>query len=334
VSFLFNSAALLLAVYLLTATTLSAAVTLALPRLPRSLAALPPRRRAASLFGLGLLPAAGGLLATLGLALPAWLRHEPRGTGEEAGPVLLTLALGGAVLLALRLGAALLDQWRTSRLLHHFTTAGQALRGLPFEATRLPHELPVAALAGTFRPRLLFSESVLQALSPDELLAVVEHERAHVAVHENLRRLLLRASPDPLALCAAGRRLRADYEEAAETAADQEACGRVAPLLLAGALLKVAGLVPAGRRLDLAVAALHREGCIAARVRFLLAAHDSPALLASPAGPASPGFPLLNGAAPFPLAVVLLAFALALVATAIALLPAVHRILEALVHLS
>jgi Zn-dependent protease with chaperone function len=322
VSFVLLALALIFAVHLLVATALAGVVAATLPRLQARLRRLEPRDRAACIFGLGLLPAAGGLFAALGLALPSWLRHEPRGTGEEAGPVLLALALAGAVLVVGRLGSALRDQWQTSRLVRRWTAEGRALSGLPFEATRMRHELPVAALAGTLRPRLIFSDTLLRALSPAELGAVVEHERAHAAVHENLRRLLLRASPDPLALLAAGQRLRADFEAAAEAAADRAACTRVSPLLLAGALLKVAELVPEGRRLDLAMAALHREGGIAARVRALLAAHDA---RGEPV-PNTSGFRAGRAA--------LFLGAAAVVAQAAAPHPLVHRVLEALVHLS
>ena len=322
-SFVLLGIAVVFAVHLLVATTLSITIAAALPRIEPALARLEPRRRASHLFGLSLLPAAGGLGAALGLALPAWLRLEPRGTGEEPGTTLLLLALAGAVLVSVRFGSALRDHWRTSRLVRRWTSEGQALAGFSFEATRFRHELPVAALAGTLTPRLLFSDTALRALTPAELEAVVEHERAHAAVHENLRRLLLRGSPDPLALLPRGRRLRAAFEEAAEAAADQAACTRVSPLLLASALLKVAGLVPPGHRLELAMASLHREGGIAARVRVLLAAHDDgrgPTLvsstLASNALRAAPS--LMLGI---------------LVALAASALPPVHALLEALVHL-
>ncbi len=274
-SFALLGVPVVLAVHLLVATALSAAIVAALPRIERTLARLKPRRRASLLFGLGVMPGAGGLGAALGLALPAWLRHEPRGTGEEPGTTLLLLALAGAVLVSVRFWSALRDHWRTSRLVRRWISEGQALAGFPFEATRFQHELPVAALAGTLTPRLLFSDTTLRALTRAELEAVIEHERAHAAVHENLRRLLLRGSPDPLALLPAGRRLRAAFEEAAEAAADQSACARVPPLVLASALLKVAGLVPPGRRLDLTAAALHREGAVETRARALIAAHEA-----------------------------------------------------------
>lgn len=312
--------AVCLAVYLVLATALSLAVAVALPRLESHLSRLGPSRRAALLLVLGLLPAGGGLAAVLGLALPAWLIHEPRGAGEGAGPVLLALAAGGSLLVAGRLLGAAVDAWRTARLVRRWRARGRELDGFPFPATRVAVPEPVAALCGVVRPRLLFSGALLDALDAVELEAVVEHERAHAAARENLKRLLLRASPDPLALFPPGRRLRAAFEDAAEVAADRTACALVPPLRLARALLKVAALVPPGHRLEAALAALHSEGGIAERARALLQAHGR-GPDAEPGPHRSPGPWLVAG---------LLA---SLLAVGASFLPRVHAVLESLVQL-
>lgn len=311
----------LAAVYLLVASALSLAVAAVLPALDAALLRLDPARRARRVLALALLPAAGGLATALGLALPAWLLCEPRGAAEQPGLLVVGFGVGGTILVATRLGAALLDQWRTSRLVRRFRARGQDLPGLAFDATRFPHDLPVAALAGVFRTRLLLSDLLLRVLSPGELRAVVAHERAHVAARENLKRLLLRASPDPLAWLPAGSRLRAAFEEAAEATADRAACADVPPLVLARALLKVAALVPPGRRLELAVAALHREGEIAARVRALVICHETDAFRETRTAP-TVGTRIWA-----------LPLASAVLAIAWLSLPAVHRLLEALVHM-
>ena len=319
-SFAFLGLIVLSAVYFLVASALSLAVAAVVPAVEASILRLDPGRRTRRALALALLPAAGGLGATLGLALPAWLCFEPRGAVERPGLPVVMLALAGAILVTMRLGAALLDQWRTSRLVRGFRARGRDLPGLAFDATRFPDELPVAALAGIIHPRLLLSDVLLHSLSPEELRAVVAHERAHVAARENLKRFLLRASPDPLALLPAGSRLRATFEEAAEAAADRAACADVPPLLLARALLKVAALAPPGRRLELAAAALHREGTIAARVRALVLSHEEGASFEAPAAP--------NGTRRWALPL-----AAALLAAASVSLSSAHRLLEALVHL-
>jgi Zn-dependent protease with chaperone function len=320
-------AALLLAVHLVVSTVLSLLVALALPWFEGRPGGS-PARRASTLLRLGLLPALAGLAVALGLALPAWVVHEPRGTNETAGPVLVALAAAGAALVAGRAGAALLDHWRTWRLVRRWSATGRPLAGLPLPATRIPHEFPVAAVVGLARARLFLADRLLRALSKDELAGVVAHEAAHRAAHDNLKRLLLRASPDLLAFTGAGTRLRRAFEEAAEAAADRRACARVSPLVLARALLKVASLVPPGQRLDAAVAALHRDGSLAARVRALVAAHARPSASGTPRAESGPG--VAHG-----LAVACAGVALATVVFGPGLvsLRAVHGLLEALVHL-
>ena len=313
--------AVCLAVHLVVAFVLSVAVALALPCLEPRLTRRDPSRRAAILLALALLPALGGLGAAAFLALPAWLVHEPRGGGESAGPVLLALAAGGALLVGGRLLAAARDAWRTARLVRRWRAEGRELLGFPLPATRLSVAAPVAALDGILRPRLLLSGGLLEALDPGEVEAVVEHERAHAAARENLKRLFLRASPDPLAFLPAGERLRAAFEEAAEAAADRTACTRVPPLRLARALLKVAALLPPGHRLETTLAALHREGAIAERARALVDAHDRGVRREPEAR---------RGRALW-LAASIVACLLA--AAGLALLPPVHGLLEALVHL-
>jgi len=323
-SFFLLGLALLFAVHFVTSTGLSLLVAALLPLLGRRLPKRDPARRARVLFALGMLPAAFGLAVTLGVALPAWLVHEPRGAGEHAGPLLLVLAGSGAMLFLGRLRGAVHDVVGTRRLVRRWTSEGRDLAGLSLPATRFVHDFPVAGLSGLFRPRLLLADALLEALQEDELAAVIAHEHAHAAARDNLRQLLLRASVDVLAFTPAGAHLRADFEEAAESAADEKAGEDAAPLALARALLKVAALVPADRRLHTGLAALHREGSLAARVRALVGASDVITPRASPA--------VGSGHARGIVLLVLLAGAPSLAAAVVAMLPAVHRLLEGLVH--
>lgn len=318
--------ALLLAVHFVVSTSLSLLLTPALPWVEAHPGGAPSRRAAALLF-LGLWPALGGLATAFLLALPAWLIHEPRGTGETAGPVLVALAAAGAALVLGRAGAALVDQWRTWRLVRRWSAAGRPLAGLPFPATRFAHEFPVAAVVGVVRGRLFLADQLLRALSPEELRGVVAHEAAHRAACDNLKRLLLRASPDLLALTGPGARLRQAFEDAAEAAADARASARVSPLVLARTLLKVASLVPPGQRLDAAVAALHRDGALCARVRVLVTAHDR--ANAPGVARAGSGRRAVPGLAASLVAVALAAWLAALASS----LPTMHGLLESLVHL-
>jgi Zn-dependent protease with chaperone function len=310
-----------LAVHAVVATVAALAVAAAAPSWLRREGHQQPARRARRLLALALLPSTSGLGVSLGLVAPAWLLYEPRGTRESGGPVLLLLAALGTGLALVRLGGALRAQRATTRLVAAWARAGRPLPGLGLAATCAGHPHPVAVVAGVLRPRLLLSESLLAAITPEELGAVAAHERAHVAAHDNLKRLLLRASPDPLALLPAGRRLREAFERAAEEAADAAACAQVPRLALARALLKVAALTPPGEHLlALPVAALHREGSIVARVHALVHARvevDDRGNL--PVLPSWPTRLLLLAAASLAIA---------------AFLPNVHGVLERLVHFS
>jgi hypothetical protein len=121
---------------------------------------------------------------------------------------------------------------------------------------------------GVLRPRIFVAETVLGALSPAELRALLAHERAHLTAGDNLRRLLLRACA-PLPWPAQARRLERRWQEASEGAADVRAN---AGLDLALALVATARLAPPGARLELGAAAFHSGGAVARRVRRLCVA--------------------------------------------------------------
>ncbi len=313
--------AVVLAVHVLATSTASLVVAARYGRARGWLAALPPAERASRLLLAALFPFAVGL-ACAALVVPAWLVYEPRGTQETAGLALVALAAAGLGLIAVRVGGGVRDALRTHQVVAFFRREGRDLGGLPLPASRAAYGFPVAALAGLWRPRLLLAEGVLGALGPEELDAVVAHELAHVAARDNLKRLLLRVSPDPLALTSLGRQLRAEFLEAAEAAADAHACARVAPTVLARALLKVARLVPASGGLDLALASLHHEASLASRVHALVEA--------TPARPG--GTAAATGAGSQERFAIGLLIATG-VATAFAALAVVHQGLEGLVRL-
>ena len=311
--------ALALAAHVAVATAGSLVVALLLPVVEPRLARLSAGARASGFLALALLPAAGGLVAGLFVVVPAWIAREPAGAAERLGPALALPALAGAVLVVARLGSGLALLRRGSRAAAGWARGGQAFVGLPLPATRFEHELPVAALVGLARPRLLLANRLVAALDREELRAVVAHELGHAAARDNLKRLLLAASPDPLVWLPAGARLRRAFEEAAEEAADLAACASVAPLHLARALVKAAALVPPGRRLALPLPGLHNDEPLARRVRALADREPQGA----PSGTGSP-----RRAA---LALALLGGLLGL-ATAAAVRPEAHALLETLVR--
>ena len=271
-SWAFLGLLLALGVHAAVSTVVALLVVAARPLAERRLRRAAPPARARSLFAIALAPAAAGLAAVAAIVLPAWLAREPRGAAEPAGPVLWALALAGAAMVLVRVGSALRLARRTARIVGSWTRDGRPLGGLPLPATRFEHPLPVAALVGLLRPRLVVADRLVAALDDSELQAVAAHEIGHAAARDNLRRLALAASPDVLAWLPAGARLRREFAQAAEAAADRRALERVRPETLARALLKTAALVPVGQRLELQVAAFDGAEPLADRVRALVGA--------------------------------------------------------------
>ncbi len=213
------------------------------------------RMRATSreLLALRLLPSAGALFVALAVVLPAFLTHEPTRAAEPVGPLLLVLALFA---LATLFGGI----WRGWKA---WAAAAVLLRSCgpakPCEMAGLKVDIvdvrePMVAVVGAWRPRIVAATGVLAACDGEEFRQVIEHEAAHISARDNLKLLLLLASPDALAWLPAGDALIACWRTAVEFEADASATGhdirkRIA---LASALIKVARLSTSAER-ELAV---------------------------------------------------------------------------------
>jgi Zn-dependent protease with chaperone function len=253
----------------------ASALTLVLSRLgPPSGGSLSPARHARALFALRLFPAVASTLAILLYFVPAYLALEPFGSGETVGlPLLAAASLAGALLSAAT-GRGL-RTWRETRRLARVLAQGAepiTLPGVAIPAYRIRHPFPVVTVLGVRQPRLYVAEQVLSGLGDAEREAVVDHELAHVASHDNLRHWLMRACPDLLALSPAGDALLRSWLTATEEAADEAAARRTprAALDLADALVKVARLVPLDQPAFVPALALHNGDDIARRVGRLL----------------------------------------------------------------
>jgi Zn-dependent protease with chaperone function len=201
--------------------------------------------RARWLLALRLVPAAASVVFVVAVFLPSFLRLEPRNFDEAFGITTTTFAVGACVLLAAavwRGAAALADAWhrtrawlKPARRIH--------LPACSVDAYCLPGGPPAMTLVGVIRPKLLVTRQLLDLLSDEELRAAVEHESGHRSSWDNLKRLLIRATPDALSVLPVCRQIEQEWALAAEHAADahaahDHACG----LALASALLKVARL--------------------------------------------------------------------------------------------
>jgi Zn-dependent protease with chaperone function len=261
----------------------------------------PPARRARALFALRLFPAAASTLAIVFYFVPAYLAHEPFGSGETVGLPLLGVAFLAGALLAAAAGRGLRSFRETRRLERALAQGAEpvSLPGIALPAYRIRHSFPVVTVLGVHRPRFYVAEQVLSRLNDAERAAVFDHELAHVTSHDNLRYWLMRACPDLLVLSNAGEGLTRSWLTATEEAADEAAARRTprAALDLADALVKVARLVPRDEPALLPTLALHNGDDIARRVGRLL---QGPASTEEPrrTGWALAGLALLAAALP------------------------------------
>ena len=267
------SSAALLALVLLASFGLLSLVLSALAALAWPLTARRPRVSSLDLLALRLLPTMGALLLTLAIVLPAFLRYEPDGEHEVAGPLLWVLAAFTAHCLAhgIRRGIRACQAARALLARCGPGTPYHAGDGQPLQL--LTSGEPLVAVIGAWRPRIVASESVRAACSAEEFRAVLAHEAAHLATRDNLKLLLLLSAPDALAWTPLATSVTARWRAAAEQEADQRAAGSDPErrLALAAGLLKVARLVQGhgAARPELGMPVASDD--VAGRVRGLLA---------------------------------------------------------------
>jgi Zn-dependent protease with chaperone function len=171
-------------------------------------------------------------------------------TARNLWPALIFLVLvaGGAVTGMWKLRRQIVASARLSRrvrtlALHTPPALIEAARqaGLDGRVRLVDSQEAFSFAYGALSPRVAVSSGLLARLSPEELYAVLEHERYHVRNLDPLRVLFVRTLPTMLFYLPALRAFRIRYEAGRELAADRRAltaCGRKP---LAGALLKVVG---------------------------------------------------------------------------------------------
>ena len=230
----------------------------------------------------GVLPAVAALAAGAAVALPS-LRYAV-GAGDDhcadhlhhlhlcwahAHPLPWSLGLPLALLLAtvpLQLAQAAIRLWRVGRVAARLVRLGERAGGIVW----LPGTRAICHTVGLVSPVILLSRPLEATLSPEELEAAVQHERAHAARRDPAWGALL-------ALCAAfgvpgvGRRWSQIRADAAEQIADDAAAARAGAGVVAAALLKVARLQIA----PIPAPAFGAEG-LEGRVRRLLDGPEAP----------------------------------------------------------
>ena len=256
-----------------------------------------PLDRAGRLLRIRLIPI-GAAGAASALAIVSFLLFEPRTAHESTGWILSGLAVLTCVLFA-RAAVHGVAVVRTTRLAIGTWMAGAEpidIADVDVPAFAITSPFPVVAVVGLWRPRLVIARSVLEVCSADEVRAIGRHERHHLDRRDNLRRAVLALAPDVLGLLPVSRRLLRAWHEATEEAADDFAkrASDRGGVTLAGALLKVARLAPAGSfATALPASALYRGENLERRVhRLLLPESDA----IEPSGPSGRIALLMTGA--------------------------------------
>ncbi len=112
-------------------------------------------------------------------------------------------------------------------------------RALLADVRVLDHPSPVAYSLPGWHSRVVLSAGMLDLLEPDELAAVLEHERAHLRTRHDLMILPFQAWVEALGAVPGVRMARQSVAELAEMLADDVAARRTRGDVLAAALAKV-----------------------------------------------------------------------------------------------
>ncbi len=295
----------------------------------------PPRWAARQLFLFRILPFALALALTGAYCLPGFLRWEPK-VREGAASWFLLAAVAGMLWLVIPFLRAARAQWQTWRLLRLAGREGNPIRvsceSQPLWLLSL--RTPLLALAGGWRPRLLISYSVLQALPDEELQAALRHEAAHRRYHDNLKRFCLLLLPPAWPGRRNAQALEQEWARQSEWAADDAACfGEIefqgknhqTALALASALVRIAKLQ---RGSALHGAELPSQLCVSLTGDLNALCERVERLLDDPQIHSQPRHDTM-------LAAILGAAVMTLISSAFFYLPllySLHRALEALVH--
>ncbi len=154
--------------------------------------------------------------------------------------------------------------------------------GLDARRVRVVDALPFPAFtAGARAPVVYLASSLIRgpdALTEEELTAVMAHEAAHVRRRDPLRFAVLRALSQVLFWVPALRHLAEDIADEAEIAADDAAGGLSDPIALASALVKLGAwrYAPTPAVLSGAGVGFLRKDMLDRRVRRLLGEHVVP----------------------------------------------------------
>jgi Zn-dependent protease with chaperone function len=206
----------------------------------------------------------GGLSAVGSLLLIALAPLGGRWT--LANPAALVLA---ALLFTRLTGVLAISAVRIERDLRRQRLAVDLLaHPEPHGVRVLDHPEPVAYCLPGPHPRIVITRGAIAALPPDELAAVLAHERAHAAGRHELVIQPFVAWQSALPFLAPARRATAAVSELVEMLADDAAVAATSRLTVARALARIGAHRPPGARDD-AATTQSAETSVLTRVRRL-----------------------------------------------------------------
>jgi hypothetical protein len=220
------------------------------------------------------LPAAAAFLFVAAVFVPSYWRYEPRETAEGFDVTLTSFAVVALTVICAAGGRGVAAWRRASNRARVWMATARPLElaGTSTPAFEVEAGAPIMALVGVWRPRLLVTRGLVDALTPEEFAASVAHELGHSRAWDNLKRLAMCAAPDFLD-AATKRGLERRWASAAEHAADRlngDDNSPAARCALASALVKVARLTPVAVSSREPICTLIGGGDITSRVERLL----------------------------------------------------------------
>jgi Zn-dependent protease with chaperone function len=243
---------------------LSLLIVLAWPGIRR----MDRERRANSanfLFGLRIFPFAFSAVVSLFFTFPSFWLLERASPDEDAATFIL--ALCSLVILGAGLFRVLRTQASTARAVTQWLREATSIGSDAITAQLSASDgAPALILVGIRKPRVMVSDMATMVLSDDELQVAVRHELGHMRSWDNLKKVLISATPFP-----GMGSIESAWREAAELAADDAAvANRQEALDLAAALIKLSRSCQQWPKPLLATGLVSGAGSIRLRVERLL----------------------------------------------------------------
>lgn len=216
-------------------------------------------------FGLRIFPFAISVVVTLFFTFPSFWLLEGAAPDEDTGTFIL--ALCSLCILGAGLYRVLSVQARTMRAVEGWLEGTtNVASGASTPQLSSSQGAPPLILVGICRPRVMISDEAAAVLTDGELQVAVRHEIGHARSWDNLKKILVSATPFP-----GMEGLERAWHQAAELAADDHAVtNRQQALDLAAALIKLSRSCQQLPWPVLAAELLSRSSSISLRVDRLL----------------------------------------------------------------